>query len=243
MAFGDCISAVRVVSEVFRRFQEAIRTAGVWREYRERMTYSKLFWAFGICSVLVGAGATPSAKLPPSGNYEIDPLHTFAYFGASHHVVGLVRGRFDKVTGVITVSQSLGDCSVDVSIDAGSVSTQVTERDEDLRSPAYFDVKKFPKMTYKGRGIRQVSGGLWRMDGSLTILGVTKVVPLTFAFNGMFSDIKPGQPARVAFHATAGTKRGDYGMGSRDKGEVDPQAMADVGIEIDVEADAKGAGR
>jgi polyisoprenoid-binding protein YceI len=206
------------------------------------MTCNKLFCAFGICSLLVLAGAAPSAKLPPAGNYEIDPDHSFAYFGASHHVVGLVRGRFDKVTGIITVSQNLADCRVDVTIDAGSVSTQVTERDEDLRSPAYFDVKKFPTMTYKGRGIRRVSGGLWRMDGSLTILGVTKVVPLTFAFNGMFSDIKPGKPARAAFHATAGTKRGDYGMGTRDKGEVDPAATADVGIEIDVEADAKGAG-
>lgn len=177
--------------------------------------------------------------LPAPGTYEIDPDHSFAYFGARHHVVGLVRGRFEKVSGTFTVSQDLAACSVDVSIDPSSISTQVIERDEDLRSPAYFDVKIFPTMTYHGRGIRRVSGSSWTMDGSLTLHGVTKVVPLTFIFNGSFSDVKPGKPARVAFHGSAGMKRADFGMGARDKGEVGTSPAPDVEIEIDVEADAK----
>jgi polyisoprenoid-binding protein YceI len=178
--------------------------------------------------------------LPTPGSYVIDPDHTFAYFGARHHVVGLVRGRFDKVTGTITVSQDLGACGVDIAIDSSSISTQNTERDEDLRGPAYFAVKEFPTMTYRGRGIRRVSGSSWTMDGSLTIHGVTKVVPLTFRFNGAFTDIKPGKPARVAFHATAATKRADFGIGARDNlAELGTLSTPDVEIQIDVEADAK----
>ncbi|HEV3455600.1 MAG TPA: YceI family protein [Thermoanaerobaculia bacterium] len=179
--------------------------------------------------------------LPAAGTYEIDPDHSFAYFGARHHVVGLVRGRFDKVTGTITVSPDLAACNVDVTIDPASVSTQVRERDEDLRGPAYFEVKSFPTMTYHGRGIRRVSGTSWTMDGSLTIHGVTRVVPLTFTYNGSFSDVKPGKPARVAFHGSAGAKRADFGMGARDKGEVAVSPAPDVEIEIDVEADARVA--
>jgi polyisoprenoid-binding protein YceI len=100
----------------------------------------------------------PAAKaLPAPGTYKIDSDHSFAYFGARHHVVGLVRGRFDKVTGTINVAQNLAACSVDVTIDVSSISTQNTERDEDLLSPEYFDVKKFPAMKYRGRGIRRVS--------------------------------------------------------------------------------------
>jgi polyisoprenoid-binding protein YceI len=186
---------------------------------------------------------TPALALPAPGTYEIDPDHSFAYFGARHHVVGLVRGRFDKITGTITVAEELAGCGVDVTIDPSSISTQVGERDEDLRGPAYFDVKVFPAMTYHGRGIRRVSGTSWTMDGSLTIHGVTKVVPLTFTFNGAFADIKPGKPARVAFHGSAGTKRADFGMGARDKGEVAPSPAPDVEIEIDVEADAKAPAR
>jgi polyisoprenoid-binding protein YceI len=70
--------------------------------------------------------------------------------------------------------------------------------------------------------------------------GVTKVVPLTFVFTGSFSDVKPGGPARVAFHGTAATKRTDFGLGARDNlGELGLSPVGpDVEIEIDVEADA-----
>jgi polyisoprenoid-binding protein YceI len=209
------------------------------------MILKKLFKLFGSGALLFAICVAPSTKaaaadaLPAPGTYEIDPLHTFAYFGASHHVVGLVRGRFEKVTGTITVSQDPAACAVDVTIDPTTITTQVAERDQDLQGPAYFDVKIFPTMTYHGRGIRRVSATSWTMDGSLTIHGVTKVVPLTFTYNGTFSDTKPGKPARVAFHGTAGTKRADFGMGARDKGEVGTSGVPDVGIEIDVEADAK----
>ncbi|MBV8200784.1 MAG: YceI family protein [Acidobacteria bacterium] len=177
--------------------------------------------------------------LPAPGAYKIDPDHSFAYFGAWHHLVGLVRGRFDKVAGTITVSADPAACGVDVTIDASSISTQVSECDEDLRSPEYFDVKKFPTMTYNGRGISHVPGDRWRLDGSLTIHGVTKTVPLTFKFNGTFSDTKPNKPARVAFHGVAAMKRADFGIGARDNlAEVGHSPEPDVEIEIDVEADA-----
>jgi polyisoprenoid-binding protein YceI len=181
--------------------------------------------------------------LPAPGTYKIDPLHSFAYFSAWHHIVGRVRGRFDKVTGTIIVSPDPAACSVDVNIDLSTISTQVIPRDEDLRGPAYFDVAKFPTMTYQGRGIHRVSPSpsqdQWVMDGSLTMHGVTKVVPLTLKFNGIFAGGKPGEPARAAFHGTAATKRAQYGIGARDNlQEVGDATAPDVDIEIDVEADA-----
>jgi len=182
----------------------------------------------------------PAAKvLPAAGTYKIDPAHSFAYFGARHHVVGLVRGRFEKVNGTITVSPEPAMCSVDVTIDVASLSTQNARRDDDLRSPEYFDVNKFPTMAYSGRGVRRVSADSWIMDGSLTMHGVTKVVPLTFNFNGAFPPGDPKAPVRVAFHATAGAKRAEFGMGARDNlDELGMLTSPDVAIEIDVEADA-----
>jgi polyisoprenoid-binding protein YceI len=182
----------------------------------------------------------PAPMLPASGTYTIDTVHSFIYFGAWHHVVGLVRGRFEKVEGTITVSQDLAACAVDITIDTSSISTQNSERDEDLRGPDFFDVKKFPAMTYRGRGIRRTPGGSWLMDGSLNIRGVTKVVLLTFTFKGAFPDTPPGKPTRVAFHGSATTKRAEFGMVRDNLAElgVPPAPGSDVAIEIDVEADA-----
>jgi polyisoprenoid-binding protein YceI len=178
--------------------------------------------------------------LPTPGTYKIDPDHTFTYFSARHHLVGRVRGRFEKTEGSITVSQDPAACSVDITIDALSISTQNAQRDADLRGPAYFDVKQFPTIKYQGRGIHNVSGNSWTMDGSLTIRGVSKVVPLTFTFSGIFPNTKPGRPARAAFHASAATKRADFGMTRDNLMELGPApgSQTDVEIEIDVEADA-----
>jgi polyisoprenoid-binding protein YceI len=187
-----------------------------------------------------GLKASPGiAALPAAGTYKVDPMHSFAYFGAWHHIVGLVRGRFDKVTGTITAAKDPADCSVDISVDAASISTQVSQRDEDLRGADFFDVKDFPAMMYHGRGIRRGTDGDWLMDGSLTIRGVTKVVPLTFRFKGLFPDTPPGKPARASFHATAAVKRGDFGMTRDNLMELGPSPKGpDVEIEIDVEANA-----
>ncbi len=200
-----------------------------------------------LCGIAVLTMGMPSGlasssgmdSLPGPGTYDVDPIHSFAYFGAWHHIVGLVRGRFDKVTGTISAAKDPADCAVDISIDTASVDTQFARRDEDLRGPDFFDVKNFPAMTYRGRGIRKSGDGAWVMDGSLTIRGVTKVVPLTFRFKGMFPDMPAGQPARASFHATAAVKRGDFGMTRDNLMELGPNPKGpDVEIELDVEANA-----
>lgn len=197
-------------------------------------------------AVVLAASAQKAAAgaLPAPGMYKVDPDHSFVYFSAWHHIVGVVRGRFDKTTGTLTVSQDPAACAVDITTDTSTINTQNSERDADLRGPAFFDVKSFPTMTYQGRGIRRV-GDSWVMDGTLTIRGVAKVVPVTFTFKGIFPDTKPGRPARVAFHGTASTKRGDFGMTRDNKMElgVPPAPGNDVEIELDVEADASSTGQ
>jgi polyisoprenoid-binding protein YceI len=203
-------------------------------------------WALANKSAAAGYPASFGGKekpegasaLPAPGTYKIDPVHSFVYFSAWHHIVGVVRGRFDNTTGTITVVQDPAQCALDVTIDAFTLSTQFTERDDDLRGPDFFNVRKFPTMTYQGRGIRQASNGQWSMDGTLTIRGMGTVVPITFTFKGLFPDTPANRPPRASFHATAATKRGDFGMIRDNKMElgVPPTPGNDVEIEIDVEA-------
>lgn len=76
------------------------------------------------------------------------------------------------------------------------------------------------------------------MDGTLTIRGISKVVPITFTFKGLFPDTPANKPPRASFHAIAATKRGDFGMIRDNRAElgVPPAPGNDVDIEIDVEA-------
>ncbi len=192
----------------------------------------------GVITHSAAAGPAATAQgLPSPGIYAIDPPHTFAYFDARHEVVGLVRGRFDKISGTITVTTDPATCSLDVTIDAASISTQNGMRDDDLRGPDFFDVAHFPTLTYRGRGIRRTPDKTWTMDGSLSIRGVTQIVPMRFTFNGV-APPDPGKPARVAFHGSAATKRALYGM-QRDLLKelgMSPAPGPDVALELDSEA-------
>jgi polyisoprenoid-binding protein YceI len=190
-------------------------------------------------SVAASAPAAPAAQLPAAGTYELDPPHTFVYFTAQHKIVGKVRGRFDKVTGTLTVAKDPAASAVDVTIEASSIDTQNTMRDDDLRGPDFFDAAKSPTITYRGRGIRPTNGG-WAIDGSLTIRGITKVVPLRFTFGGT-APSEPGKPDRVAFHAEGGTKRAEFGMMRELADEIGTSTAIDVTIEVDTEALAAGS--
>jgi polyisoprenoid-binding protein YceI len=193
-----------------------------------------------LASVILLGFSTQAAKmepLPPAATYQVDPVHSFVYFSAWHHIVGTVRGRFEKVTGTITAAQKPEDCAVDIAIDTSTLSTQNSKRDDDLRGPDFFNVKEYPTATYRGQGIHR-AGKHWVMDGTLTIRGVAKVVPLTFVFKGLFPDMPAGAPPRASFHGMAETRRGDFGMIRDNAMElgVPPAPGADVQLEIDVEA-------
>jgi polyisoprenoid-binding protein YceI len=182
---------------------------------------------------------TKVAGQPPPGTYSLDPPHTFVVFAARHVVVGMVRGRFDRVSGTVVVTENPAESRVEVTIDAASISTQNSVRDEDLRGPDFFDVKNNPAATYQGVGIRPDGAG-WIMDGTAMIRGVGKVVPLSITFNGT-APAQTGRPIRLAFHATAATRRADFGMTRELLSEIGPGAKGpDVWLEIDAEVLAEG---
>jgi polyisoprenoid-binding protein YceI len=211
------------------------------RQFKAVMLRAAAFAVLTTWGICVQASKVEST---PPGVYQVDPVHSFVYFSAWHHIVGTVRGRFEKVTGTITAASNPADCAVDIVIDTTSLSTQNTRRDDDLRGPDFFDAKQYPQATYRGHGIRRM-GDAWVMDGTLTIRGISKTVPLKFTFKGLFPDTPAGQPARASFHGTAETRRGDFGM-TRDNAielGVPPAAGADVQLEIDVEANRSESAR
>jgi polyisoprenoid-binding protein YceI len=173
--------------------------------------------------------------VPPPGVFEIDPVHTFATFSAQHLIVGRVQGRFDTLSGTVTVGDNVLNSHVEVSIDAASITTHVPMRDDDLRSPNFLDVANYTSLTFSSTGITELPSGEWLITGDLTIKGVTLPTELIVEFGGAVAD--PFGNLRVGFHAKTSISRRDYGLLHELEKETGSLRVArDVTIEIDAEA-------
>ena len=132
--------------------------------------------------VLIGAVATVGMVVPAAGQtWAVDSNHSAASFAVRHMSVSIIRGEFQKMTGTVEFfdGKDITKALVNVEIDAASVNTRVLKRDDHLRSADFFDVAKFPKITFTSKRIEPTGPGRFRMIGDLTMRGVTKEVILT----------------------------------------------------------------
>lgn len=143
------------------------------------------------------------------GTWKADPVHSEIAFSVRHLMVSNTRGRFTSYEVTIITSENPQASSVAATIDLASIDTGNEPRDNHLRSADYFEVEKYPTMSYRSTGIRQTDGG-WVIDGELTLHGVTRQVPLAVEVNGFGPDQWGGQ--RAGFSAIAQISRRDFGI-------------------------------
>jgi polyisoprenoid-binding protein YceI len=126
-------------------------------------------------SALLLTGASAFAQSP---NWTIDKNHSQVNFATKHMGVSTVRGSISGITGTIVWDEKdLSKSSVEVTMDTTTVNTNNTARDTDLKSDKFFDVTKYPTMTFKSTSVKRVNGKL-QVVGDLTLNGVTKSVTL-----------------------------------------------------------------
>jgi len=196
-----------------------------------------------ISKVLLSAALAGAITVPASAAttvWQIDPAHTAAGFAVKHLMISTVRGQFKGVTGTVTWDdQDLSKSSIDVAIDATTVDTSEPMRDKDLKSDKFFDVAKYPTITFKSKKIENVSAGKLKVTGDLTIHGVTKEVVLDV--EGPSNAVKdPWGNTRVAASATTKVNRQDYGV--KWNANIDGGGVVvgdDVNITIDLEMTKK----
>jgi len=171
-----------------------------------------------------------AAAAAQAGTWQIDPNHSAAQFSVRHLGVSTVRGAFMKVSG--SAAYDPADPSkdrVDVTIDANSVDTRVEMRDNDLRSPNFLDVQKYPTITFKSKQAKSAGAGKLQMLGDLTIHGVTKEV--TLDVDGPSAPIKdPWGNQRIGASASTKINRKDFGVNG---------AAGAVGDEITITIDTE----
>ena len=127
-------------------------------------------------------------------------------------MISNVKGQFSKLSGALFFDESdLANSRAEVSIDAASIHTGEHQRDAHLKSADFFDVEKFPALTFKSRGVRIVRDGELSVNGDLTIHGVTR--PVSFAVEGPTPPSKdPWGNTRIAISATTKINRKDFGL-------------------------------
>src|SRR5215470_2285900 len=144
--------------------------------------------------------------------WKIDPAHTAAQFAVKHMMISTVRGEFKGVTGtVIWDDQDVTKSTVDVTIDAKTVNTGEEKRDQDLRSANFFEVEKYPTLTFKSKKVENAGAAKLKVTGDLTMHGVTKEVVLDV--DGPSPAVKdPWGNTRSAVSASTKLNRQDFGV-------------------------------
>ena len=149
----------------------------------------------------------------PTGatTWQIDPKHSVVEFAVKHMMFSTVKGRFGEVGGTIVYDENDPARSrVEVEIDAASIDTGEPQRDEHLRSADFFEVEKYPTITFRGTRVEPLSSDRLRVVGDLTMHGVTREVALEASFLG--SGTNPWGQRVAGFSATGELNRKDFGL-------------------------------
>ena len=184
------------------------------------------FALFGVSSVLVAAPTT----------YNIDPSHTYPSFEADHFGgMSVWRGKFTKSSGTVTLDREAKSGTVDITIDATSISFGMEKMDNHAKGPDMFDVEKFPTATYKGKLAKFKKGAPTEVDGELTLHGVTK--PVTLKINSFKCMQHPMMKKEFCgADASATFNRADFGVSYGQKNGFNMNVKLSIQVEA-VKAD------
>jgi polyisoprenoid-binding protein YceI len=183
-----------------------------------------------VLALILTLSAAAQTQTSNVQTWNIDPPHTAAQFSVRHLGISTVRGSFTKVSGSVQYDPANpSKTTIDATIDAASVDTRVEKRDNDLRSPNFFDAAKYPTLTFKSKRVDVAGTGKLKVTGDLTMHGVTKEV--TLDVDGPSAALKdPHGNQHMGASATTTINRKDFGVNGARTAVGD-----DVSITIDME--------
>ena len=158
------------------------------------------------------ATASPTTATTAVSTWKIDPSHSAAEFKVRHMMISYVKGKFSGLSGILKLDENdYAHSTVEVSIPAASVSTVDDKLDAHLKEADFFDVEKFPTLTFKSTSIRSLGDRDYEVSGDLTIRGVTKSV--TLSVDDVSAPSKdPWGNQRIGLSASAKVNRKDFGF-------------------------------
>jgi polyisoprenoid-binding protein YceI len=156
--------------------------------------------------------SAPAVPQAASSTWNIDPVHSVAEFKVKHMMISNVKGHFTGVKGVLTLDETNPTNSrLEATIDAASITTRDAQRDAHLKSADFFDVEKFPVLSFKSTRVSRAADGELAVAGELTIHGITRNV--VFAVENPTPPAKdPWGNTRIGLSASTKINRKDFGL-------------------------------
>src|SRR5947209_20489258 len=173
--------------------------------------------------------------------WQIDATHSQATFSVKHMMISTVKGHFEVLTGQLELDEQHPENSwVEAQVDAASINTRDAKRDGHLRSPDFFDVEKYPTITFKSTKVTPLGNNEYRVTGNLTLHGITKEETFHAEYSGQVKDLYGMQ--RAAFNVKGKINRKDFGLNWNVALETGGVLVGEqVNIEIDLAAVQKAA--
>lgn len=165
----------------------------------------------------------------------IDPAHAKVGFRVKHLMIANVQGSFREFSGEVTsAGADFTDAGINFKLKTASVDTEMPDRDGHLKSPDFFDVEKYPEITFEGKGMKDLGDDIYELAGDLTIKGITKEVKLNVEFGGLMKD--PWGNEKAGFALTGKINRKEWGLNWNAALEAGGVLLGDdVKLLIDVE--------
>lgn len=180
---------------------------------------------------------TTTTLAAPTGTavWKLDPQHSQVEFAVRHLMISKVKGTFTDVEGTLSIEgEDLSTARLAVEIGAGSIDTRVEQRDEHLRSADFFDVERFPALTFESKRVEPVGRNRFTVTGDLTIRDVTREVVLDITESGRVADPWGGE--RAGFRARGELDRKEFGLTWNQALETGGVLVGDA-VQIDIEAE------
>ncbi len=177
-------------------------------------------------AIAIAAGAPAWAA---AENFDLDVLHTYPSFEINHLGFSVMRGVFTSTSGALNYDEANRSGSVKATIEAASLSTGYAKRDDHLRSKDFFNVEKFPTLSFSSDSFKLEADKPVTVSGNLTMLGVTK--PVTLNVKPTRCGNRPDKLYVCGALVNGSLKRSDWGMNA-----YVPFVSDEVTIQIEVEA-------
>lgn len=184
-------------------------------------------------NALIALFTLAAISIQAQATWKVDLGHSSINFAVSHMLISETTGHFEKFDIEAQSNEKLENPTVNVTIDAASINTNMSMRDDHLRAPDFFDVEKYPNIIFKSTSFEDMGDGKFKLMGDITIKDVTKPITFEGKLNGIIDNPHSGGKT-AGLKLTTSVQRADFGVGEKG-GSIGDEVEVTINLEMGLE--------